>query len=38
VSLRMTLSDLEWLSKIFNDRSVARSLCGSWASCIHCEP
>ena len=31
----VSMSDLEWLSKIFNDMtcSVARSLCDSWASC-----
>jgi len=27
------LSDREWLSIIFNARSIARPLCGSWASC-----
>jgi len=25
--------DLEWLGEIFNARSIARSLCDSWASC-----
>jgi len=25
-------NDLEWLSKIFSDTSIARSLCDSWAS------
>jgi len=30
----MTLSDLEWLSKISMTRSVARSLCDSWVSCF----
>jgi len=35
MSFWMTLSDLEWVSKIFNDtQSVARSLCDSWASCL----
>jgi len=29
----MTLSELEWLSKIFNDTKRERSLCDSWASC-----
>ena len=33
VSFRMTLSDHEWLSKIFNDTKHARSVCDSWASC-----
>ena len=30
LSIRMTLSDLEWVYKIF----IARSLCNSWASCL----
>ena len=34
VSFRMTLSDLEWLSKIFNDTKRARSICDSWGSCF----
>jgi len=29
----MTLSDLEWLSKIFNDTKRARSFCDNWATC-----
>jgi len=33
-SFRMTSSDLEWLSKIYNDtKRHARSLCDSWVSC-----
>jgi len=30
----MTLNDLEWYSKIFNDTKRARPLCDSWASCV----
>ena len=38
VSFRITLSDLEWLSKIFKDTKrraacLARPVCDSWASC-----
>jgi len=34
VSFRITLSDFEWLSKLFNDTKRARSLCDSWAYCF----
>ena len=34
LSFRMTSSDPEWLSKIFNDTRRARSLCDSWTSCL----
>jgi len=32
--VQMALSDLWWLSEIFNDTKHARSLCDSWASCF----